>query len=75
MVRTTHSTEAVRLFYPPSILPFPAASHDNCRGTGDVSDVLQNIMLWRAKIDTFIKHYLPRRVTADTRAIACDYEP
>ncbi|CAG8980240.1 hypothetical protein HYALB_00009822 [Hymenoscyphus albidus] len=41
----------------------------------DVSDALQNMMLQHAKIDTFIKHYLPRRVTADTRAIVSGYEP
>jgi hypothetical protein len=33
------------------------------------------MMLQHAKIDTFIKHYLPRRVTADTRAIVSGYEP
>ncbi|CAG8982679.1 hypothetical protein HYALB_00000958 [Hymenoscyphus albidus] len=43
--------------------------------SGDVSDALQNMMLQHAKIDTFIKHYLPRRVTADTRAIVSGYEP
>jgi hypothetical protein len=32
-------------------------------------------MLQHASIDTFIKHYLPRRVTADTRAIVSGYEP
>jgi hypothetical protein len=40
-----------------------------------VSDALQNLMLQHARIDTFIKHYLPRRVTTDTRAIVCGYEP
>jgi hypothetical protein len=33
------------------------------------------MMLQHAKIDTFIKHYLPRRVTADARAIVSGYEP
>ena len=37
------------------------------RRKGDVSDALQNTMLQHAKIDTFIKHYLPRRVTADAQ--------
>src|SRR5436190_21603333 len=32
-------------------------------------------MLQHASIDTFIKHYLPRRVTADTRATVSGYEP
>lgn len=32
-------------------------------------------MLQHAKIDTFIKPYLPWRVTADTRAIISGYEP
>ncbi|KAI9765782.1 MAG: hypothetical protein M1839_005382 [Geoglossum umbratile] len=43
--------------------------------SGDVSDALQNMMLQHANIDTFIKHYLPRRVTADVRAIVSGYEP
>ncbi|KAI9761350.1 MAG: hypothetical protein M1840_001974 [Geoglossum simile] len=42
---------------------------------GDVSNALQNMMLQHANIDTFIKHYLPRRVTADVRAIVSGYEP
>ena len=40
-----------------------------------MSDALQNMMLQHANIDTFIKHYLPRRVTADVRAIVSGYEP
>ena len=40
-----------------------------------MSDALQNLMLQHASIDTFIKHYLPRWVTADTRAIVSGYEP
>jgi len=47
----------------------------NRRLTGDVSDALQNMMMQHAKIDTFIKHYLRRTVTADTRAIVSGYEP
>ncbi|KAI9764678.1 MAG: hypothetical protein M1839_005790 [Geoglossum umbratile] len=43
--------------------------------SGDVSDALQNMMLQHANIDTFIKHYLPRRVTADVQAIVSSYEP
>ncbi|KAH7370249.1 hypothetical protein BKA65DRAFT_602698 [Rhexocercosporidium sp. MPI-PUGE-AT-0058] len=43
--------------------------------SGDVSDALQNMMMQHAKIDTFIKHYLRRTVTADTRAIVSSYEP
>jgi Protein of unknown function (DUF3435) len=45
------------------------------RLTGDVSDALQNMIMQHAKIDTFIKHYLRRTVTADTRAIVSGYEP
>jgi hypothetical protein len=40
-----------------------------------VSDALQNMMLQHANIDTFIKHYLSRRVTADVRAIVSGYKP
>lgn len=32
-------------------------------------------MLQHAKMETYIKHYLPRRVTADTRAIVSGMEP
>lgn len=39
-----------------------------------MSDALQNMMLQHASIDTFIKHYLPRR-SADVRAIVSGYEP
>ncbi|KAG4443338.1 hypothetical protein IFR05_001127 [Cadophora sp. M221] len=35
----------------------------------DVSDALQNMMMQYAKVNTFIKHYLRRTVTANTRAI------
>ncbi|KAG4413011.1 hypothetical protein IFR04_013848 [Cadophora malorum] len=45
------------------------------RAVRDVSDALQNMMMQHAKIDTFIKHYLRRTVTADTRAIVSGYEP
>ncbi|KAH8585592.1 hypothetical protein B0O99DRAFT_696323 [Bisporella sp. PMI_857] len=40
----------------------------------DVSDALQNMMLQHARIETFIKHYLPRR-SGDVRAIVSGYEP
>jgi uncharacterized protein DUF3435 len=40
-----------------------------------VSDALQNLMLQHASMDTFIKHYLPHRVTADTAAIMRGFEP
>jgi hypothetical protein len=40
-----------------------------------VSDAFQNMIMQHAKIDTFIKHYLRRVVTADTRAIVSGYEP
>ncbi|KAH0538662.1 hypothetical protein FGG08_004737 [Glutinoglossum americanum] len=42
--------------------------------SGDVSDALPNMILQHASINTFIKHYLPRRVTADARAIVSGYE-
>jgi Protein of unknown function (DUF3435) len=42
--------------------------------TGDVTDALQNMMLQHASIDTFIKHYLPRR-SGDIRAIVSGFEP
>ncbi|KAF8855964.1 C2H2 finger domain protein [Acephala macrosclerotiorum] len=47
----------------------------NRRLTSDVSDALQNMIMQHAKIDTFIKHYLRRKVTVDTRAIVSGYEP
>jgi hypothetical protein len=74
IVRETHSIRAVRLLHPLLHLPL-TARHANCRRIGDVSDALQNIMLQHVKIDTFIKHYLLRRVTADTRGIVSGYEP
>ena len=40
-----------------------------------MSDALQNMMLQHADMRTYIKHYLPRRVTVDTRAIVSGYEP
>ncbi|KAH8663686.1 hypothetical protein BGZ60DRAFT_565713 [Tricladium varicosporioides] len=43
--------------------------------SGDMSDALQNMIMQHAKIDTFIRHYLRRKVTADTRAIVSGYEP
>lgn len=43
--------------------------------SGDVSDALQNMIMQHADARTFVKHYLPRRVTADTAAIACGLEP
>jgi hypothetical protein len=39
-----------------------------------VTNALQNIMLQHASVDTFIKHYLPRR-SGDIRAIVSGYEP
>jgi len=75
MVRVMHSIRAVRL--PPTYHPFPflVARHANCRQIGDVSEALQNLMLQHANMRTFVKHYLPRRVTADTRAIVSGYKP
>jgi len=58
-----------------AILTLPAVQYANYRLTGDVSDALQNMMMQHAKIDTFIKHYLRRTITADTRAIVSGYEP
>jgi len=75
MVRVMHSIRAVRL--PPPYHPFPflVTRHANCRQIGDVSEALQNLMLQHANMRTFVKHYLPRRVTADTRAIVSGYKP
>ena len=36
---------------------------------GKVSEALQNLMMQHADIETFLRHYLHRRVTADTAAI------
>lgn len=66
----------VRIRWPPlATPPLPAVRYANRGLTGDVSDALQNMMIQHAKIDTFIKHYLRRTVTADTRAIVSGYEP
>ena len=40
-----------------------------------MSDALQNMILQHSKMDTSIKHYLRRKMTADTRAIVSGYEP
>lgn len=40
-----------------------------------MSGELQNIIMQHAKINTFIKHYLWRTVTADTWAIVSSYKP
>ncbi|KAH0552930.1 hypothetical protein GP486_006872, partial [Trichoglossum hirsutum] len=45
------------------------------KAVGDVSNALQNMMLQHANIDTFIKHYLSRWVTADVQAIVSGYKP
>ncbi|KAH8759530.1 hypothetical protein F5882DRAFT_431795 [Hyaloscypha sp. PMI_1271] len=60
----------------PQITPRPYPQCDILTvDSGDVSDALQNMIMQHAKIDTFIKHYLRRTVTADTRAIVSGYEP
>ncbi|OJD22468.1 hypothetical protein ACJ73_06185 [Blastomyces percursus] len=41
----------------------------------DVSDSLQNLMLQHASIDTFVKHYLDRNITADVLSIYRGLEP
>ncbi|OJD28259.1 hypothetical protein ACJ73_00338 [Blastomyces percursus] len=41
----------------------------------DVSDSLQNLMLQHASIDTFLKHYLDRNITADVLSIYRGLEP
>lgn len=43
--------------------------------TGNVSEALQNLMMQHADIRTFLRHYLHRRVTADTAAIVRGLEP
>ncbi|KAH7306158.1 C2H2 finger domain protein [Rhexocercosporidium sp. MPI-PUGE-AT-0058] len=54
---------------------FPQITRPYSLRYGDVSDALQNMIMQYAKIDTFIKHYFRRTVTADTRAIVSGYEP
>ncbi|EQL28300.1 hypothetical protein BDFG_08919 [Blastomyces dermatitidis ATCC 26199] len=41
----------------------------------DVSDSLQNLMLQHASINTFLKHYLDRNITADVLSIYRGLEP
>ncbi|EDN05111.1 predicted protein [Histoplasma mississippiense (nom. inval.)] len=43
--------------------------------SSDVSDSLQNLMLQHASIDTFLKHYLDRNITADVLSIYRGLEP
>jgi hypothetical protein len=60
----------------PRTPPLPTApKHADAVQIEDVSDALQLMMLQHAKMETYIKHYLPRRVTADTRAIVSGMEP
>src|SRR5579871_4625655 len=42
---------------------------------GNVSEALQNLMMKHADIRTFLRYYLPRRVTADTAAIVRGLDP
>ena len=42
---------------------------------GKVSEALQNLIMQHADIRTFLKHYLHRRVTADTAAIFRGLDP
>jgi len=42
---------------------------------GNVSEALQNLMMQHADIQTFLRHYLHRRVTADTAAIVRGLDP
>jgi hypothetical protein len=41
----------------------------------DVSDFLQNLILQHASIDTFLKHYLDRRINADVMKIHRGMKP
>jgi hypothetical protein len=43
--------------------------------TADVSDSLQNLILQHASIDTFLKHYLDRRINADLLKIHRGMKP
>ena len=43
--------------------------------TGKVSEALQNLMMQHGDIRTFLRHYLHRRVTADTAAIVRGIDP
>jgi len=40
-----------------------------------MTNALQNIIMQHAKINTFIKHYLRQKVTANTQAIVSGYKP
>jgi Protein of unknown function (DUF3435) len=42
---------------------------------GKVSESLQNLMMQHDDIRTFLKHYLHRRITADTAAIVRGLDP
>jgi hypothetical protein len=45
------------------------------RSIADVSDSLQNLILQHASIDTFLKHYLDRRINADLLKIHRGMKP
>ncbi|KAF2180940.1 C2H2 finger domain protein [Zopfia rhizophila CBS 207.26] len=42
---------------------------------GTISDALQNMIMKHADMGTFLNHYLPRRITADTQAIVRGMAP
>ena len=42
---------------------------------GNVSEAMQNLMMGHGDIRTFLRHYLPRRVTVDTAAVVRGLDP
>jgi hypothetical protein len=73
-VRVKPSTRTVSIFS--SQLPVPESANTNCAAyIGKVSEALQNLMMQHADIGTFLKHYLHRRVMADTAAIIRGLDP
>lgn len=42
---------------------------------GNVSEAMQNLMMGHASITTFLRHYLPRRITVDTQAVVRGIQP
>ena len=45
------------------------------RNIGNVSEAMQNLIMQHADIRTFLRHYLSRRITADTQAIIRGLQP
>ncbi|OJD10005.1 hypothetical protein ACJ73_09982, partial [Blastomyces percursus] len=52
-----------------------AKAYNKSRDAADVSEPLQNLILQHSRIDTFLKHYLDRNITADVLSIYRGLEP